>query len=402
MTGRGRTVTHQIVIIGAGYAGLMAANRLARRLSPGRARVTLVSDAETFVERVRLHQVAAGQAVPEAAVPDVLRGARFVRGRVTGIAPDRRELRLGSTTMAYDTLVYAAGSVADLEGAAGHAFTVAGAEDAGRLRDRVARIGAGGTLAVVGAGATGIELATELAECHPALRVRLLASEEPGVQWSPRARAHLRRVFDRLGVEVVTGAKVVEVDASGARLADGRHVTADAVAWTTGFRVTTLAREAGLAVDGHGRVLVDETSRSISHPDVYAIGDAAAVRGPGGRELRMACATALPVGRNAADAIVARLGGREPSPLRFRYVVHCVSLGRRDGLIQFVHADDRPHAMALTGRPAALVKELVVRGATWMARRGVIPQMPGATRSSTRSEPSAATSANAPEANARR
>lgn len=402
MTGRGRTVTHQIVIVGAGYAGLMAANRLARRLSPGRARVTLVSDAATVVERVRLHQVAAGQAVPEAAVPDVLRGARFVRGRVTGIAPDRRELRLGSTTMAYDTLVYAAGSVADLEGAAGHAFTVAGPGDAGRLRDRVARMGAGGTLAVVGAGATGIELATELAESHPALRVRLLANEEPGARWSPRARAHLRRVFDRLGVEVVTGAKVVEVDASGARLADGRHVPCDAAVWTTGFRVTTLAREAGLAVDGHGRVLVDETARSISHPDVYAIGDAAAVRGPGGPELRMACATALSVARHAADAIVARLGGREPGPLRFRYLAQCVSLGRRDGLIQFVHADDRPHATALTGRPAALVKELVVRGAARMARLGMIPQMPGATRSSTRSEPSAATSANAPEASARR
>lgn len=402
MTGRGRTVTHHIVIIGAGYAGLMAANRLTRRLSPGRARVTLINDGATFVERVRLHQVAAGHAVPGAAVPDLLRGAGFVQGRVTGIAPDRRELRLGSTTMTYDTLVYAAGSVAGLEGAAEHALTVSGADDTGRLRDRVSRLGAGGVLAVVGAGPTGIEVATELAERHPGLRVRLLTGEEPGVRWSPRARAHLRRVFDRLGVEVVTGAKVVEADASGARLADGRFVCSDAVVWTTGFRVPALAREAGLAVDGHGRVLVDETARSISHPDVYAIGDAAAVRGPGGRELRMACATALPVAGQAADAIVARLGGREPAPLRFAYVVQCVSLGRHDGLIQFVHTDDRPRAVTLTGRPAALVKELVVRGAFGFARRGVFPQLPGATRSSTRSEPSAATSANAPEASARR
>ncbi|GAA3121715.1 FAD-dependent oxidoreductase [Planomonospora alba] len=366
-------MTHHIVVIGAGYAGLTAANRLARRLSPGQAQVTLVNAAGTFLERVRLHQVAAGQAVPEPAVTDLARGARFVRGRVESITADRRELRLGSTTMRYDTLVYAAGSVADLEGAPGvaeHALTVSGTGDTTRLRDRVARIPAGGVLTVVGAGPTGIEVAAELAESHRRLRVRLLAAEDPGGRWSPAARAHLRRAFDRLGVEVMTGAKVVRVDASGARLADGRSVGSDAVVWAAGFRAPALAREAGLAVDGHDRVLVDRTARSISHPDVYAVGDAAAVRASSGQELRMACATALPAGRQAADAIADRINGREPGPLRFRYVVQCVSLGRRDGLIQFVHADDRPRAMTLTGRSAALVKELVVRNALRSAQRG--------------------------------
>ena len=71
----------------------------------------------------------------------------------------------------------------------------------------------------------------------------------------------------------------------------------------------------------------------------------------------------LPTGQCAAAAITARLAGREPRPLRFRYVIQCISLDRRDGLIQFVHSDDSPHKSVLTGRAAARCKELVVRGA---------------------------------------
>ncbi|MGH3792701.1 MAG: FAD-dependent oxidoreductase, partial [Pseudonocardiaceae bacterium] len=155
----------------------------------------------------------------------------------------------------------------------------------------------------------------------------------------------------------------------GAVLADGDCVRTDAVLWTTGFRVLSLAREAGLSVDGRGRVLVDDTLRSLSHPNVYAVGDAAAVRGPDGRQLRMACATAIPAGRHAADVIASRLAGRGAAPLRFRYLIHCLSLGRRDGVVQFLHADDSPRDGVLTGRAAALVKETIVRGAAWTARR---------------------------------
>jgi hypothetical protein len=75
----------------------------------------------------------------------------------------------------------------------------------------------------------------------------------------------------------------------------------------------------------------------------------------------MACATAQPTGAHAAAALIAESRGRDPKPLSFRFFVQCVSLGRRDGLIQFVRADDSPRGRVLTGRPAAQVKEQVVR-----------------------------------------
>jgi NADH dehydrogenase len=363
-------VVHRIVVVGAGYSGLTAAQRIARQALD--ADVVLVNAANRFVERVRLHQVAAGQDVREHLLADVLRRSRvrLVVARVLAIDPDRRELQLdGADALPYDTLVHALGSgpaTRGVPGVAEHALPVANLDGARELRKRVADVAAdGGTLTVVGGGLSGIETAAELAETHPGLRVRLLTGPEPGAALSSPARAHLRRAFDRLGVEVRSGATVVEVRADAVVLAGGETVGSDLTAWTAGFSAPQLAAQAGIATDPSGRVLVDETHRSVSHPDVYAVGDSALGRTPGGVALRMSCATGLPTGQYVADVVAARVAGREPRPLRFRYYLQCISLGRRDGLIQFVDADDRPQKAVLTGRTAARVKELVVRGALW-------------------------------------
>ncbi|MEU4340197.1 FAD-dependent oxidoreductase [Nocardia sp. NPDC023852] len=360
------TGQHRIVVLGAGYAGLAAARRLAGTARD--AQIIVVDARSTFVERVRLHQQAAGQRIPAWDLRKVLesKNIRFVHARATELdTAGRRVLFDAEPALDYDILVYALGSIADPEsvpGVAEHAYSIATPEDTHRLA--LSR----GPVAVVGAGSTGIELAAELGESYPGLPVLLLGSEEPGAWLSPRARAHIRRTLERLGVRIRSDAKVIEVTADGVRLADGSLVEAAATVWTTGFRVPELAARSGLAVDAEGRVRTDGTLRSVSHPEIYAAGDAAVVAGPGGRELRMACATALPTGKYAADAAVARLRGVEPRPLRFRYLVQCLSLGRRDALLQFLHADDSPRRTVLTGRTAAWVKEGIVRGAAHAAR----------------------------------
>jgi NADH dehydrogenase len=353
----------RIVVLGAGYSGLVAANLLARKKD---TQVTLVNARDRFTERVRLHQVAAGQELVERPITDLLGRlpVRFVTGRAVAIDAGGRKVELADGThLPYDTLVYALGSRSDVgsvPGAEAHAYPLAEADDAFRLRDRLA---VAATVAVVGGGLTGLETAAELAETRPGLTVRLLTREALGAALSERGRRHLRRVFTRLGVEVRDEAEVTEVRDDGVLLADGGRVAADTVIWTTGFRVPDLAREAGFAVDDRGRMLVDSTLRSISHPDVYAIGDAAAAHRAGGQELRMACATGLPAAAHVARTVGDRLTGRDPRPMRFRYVNQCISLGRRDALVQFVRADDRPVEMVLTGRFAALYKEVIVRGA---------------------------------------
>jgi len=363
----------RIVVLGAGYAGQVAARLLARARG---VEVTLVNERDQFVERVRLHQLAAGEELPARPLTELMRGTgvEVVIGRAVAIDPDGKSVVLANReALPYDTLVYALGSRMDVHsvpGVAEHAHTVATAEEAARLR---ARIGDGGVVTVVGGGLTGIEAATELAEQHQEVKVRLLTDGVLGAALSEKGRRHLRRTFGRLGIEVREHAQVAEVRADGVVLAGGEHVGSDVVVWTTGFTVSPLAGEAGLAVDGRGRLVVDDTARSTSHPDVYGVGDAAAMRMPGGQELRMACATGMPVAQVAARAIRARRDGRAARPLRFRYVNQCVSLGRRDGLIQFVNRYDQPVERVLTGRLAALYKETVVRVAFQVQRHPSVP-----------------------------
>ncbi|QFZ20682.1 NAD(P)/FAD-dependent oxidoreductase [Saccharothrix syringae] len=369
-------MAHRIVVVGAGYAGLSAAKRAARGLG-GRVAVTVVNPADVFVERVRLHEVAAGAPAVDLSLAETLADRRvaFLRGTVTELALAGRRVAVattgGSHELEYDTLVYTAGSTARtgcVPGVAEHALTVSGAADTAAARARLADLTDGAWVTVVGGGATGIEVAAELAETHPGLRLRLVTDEELGGWLSPRGRAHVRSALERLGVQVRDHVEVVEVAADGLVLDDGQVLSSDAVVWSVGFDVPSLAARAGLEVDRSGRVRVDGTMRSYSHPEVYAAGDAAAMGGALGGELRMACATALPSGRQVADSIAARLAGRTPRPMRFSYAFQCISLGRRDGLIQFLHGDDRPRDRVLTGRAAALFKEGIVRSALTFTR----------------------------------
>ena len=382
-------MTHRIVVLGAGYAGLVAAARIGRGLPRGRddVRVTLVNVADRFVERVRLHQLAAGQELPLLPLTDLLAGSgvELVVARVSGIDVERRTVQLDgdSLRLEYDTLVYALGSTADVgavPGVAEYCDTVAEAPDALRTRSRVAEVAAaGGLVTVVGGGATGLETATELAETYAGLRLRLVTDGGLGDGLSRRGRRHLRDTFTRMNIEVERGTIVEEVRGEARLTRDGRKLGTDAVVWTTGFRVPPVAEVAGLAVDAAGRMLVDETLRSVSHPSVYGVGDAAAARVKDGQVARMSCQVALPMGWQLAEVVLARLAGRVPSPPRFWYVWTNISLGRRDALTQFAHADDSPRNTVLTGRPAASFKELIVRG-TIVAMRHTGPFRPAAAR----------------------
>ena len=351
---------HRIIVLGAGYAGLSAAGRIARRLHRDDVATTLVNAEPDFVERVRLHQLAAGQELRPR--PLAVPGVEVRVGLVRSVDVDRKVVTLADGELAYDTLVYALGSrSADVPE---HAAEIAGRPGALRLRARLAALGAGGTVLVVGGGLTGIEAATEIAESRPDLDVALAARGELGDWLSARGRAHLRTVVDRLGITVHERTTVDTVAADHVTTGGGGTIPAAVTVWTTGFAVHPIAAASSLETGATGQVVVDATMRSVSHPDVYAIGDAALAPGPGGH-LRMSCASGIPAAWQAADALAARLTDRPIPATPLRYVNQCISLGRRDGLIQYVTADDRATPAALTGRVAAVYKELVCLGAAW-------------------------------------
>ncbi|WP_458076979.1 NAD(P)/FAD-dependent oxidoreductase [Streptomyces sp. EMB26] len=365
---------HRIVVLGAGYAGAFAAGNLARRLSPADTEITVVNAAPEFVERMRLHQLAVGQDLTFRRLADVFAGTgvRLRLARVTGVAPERRTVSVtgedGDGELAYDTLLYALGSSVahhGVPGVAEHAFDVTGLSSALRLRERLAGLDRGSTVLVVGEGLTGIETATEFAESRPDLSVALAARGELGAWLSPKARRHLRRAFDRLGVTVHEHTAVEAVEPARAVAADGTSLPADVTVWSAGFAVHPIAAASGLEVAETGQIVVDRTMRSLSHPDVYAAGDCAYAIGENGRPLPMSCASAGATNMQATAAIVARLTGAEVPTTELKYYGNHISLGRRDAIFQMVDGDVRAKSWYLGGRTAARLKAGVLKGAGW-------------------------------------
>ncbi|MEV8088022.1 NAD(P)/FAD-dependent oxidoreductase [Streptomyces nigra] len=365
---------HRIIVLGGGYTGAFAAGRLARRLHGDDVTVTLVNAEPDFVERVRMHQLAVGQELKPRPFADLFRGTGVdLRiARVTAVDADRKTVAVkdvdGTEELAYDTLVYALGSGWDDQGVPGvaeHAHELASRPGALRLRERLAALEAGAPVVVVGGGLTGVEAVTEIAEARPDLEVSLIVRGGLGDWLSAKGRRHLRKVVGRLGITVHEDTTATEVGPDRVTTADGTVLPAAVTVWTTGFAVHPIALATTLEVGDRGQIVVDGTMRSVSHPDVYAIGDAALARGVGGKPLRMSCASGGFTAWQAADAIVARLTGGKLPKVPLRYFNQCVSLGRRQGLIQYVTGDDRPVRAVLTGRIAAFYKELICKGAAW-------------------------------------
>ena len=354
-----------ILILGAGYAGLMTALRLGNRGLGGS--VTLVNGLPDFVERVRHHQLGAGTAPPRRSITRMLRGTgvRFVAGRVTALDLERRVARLVSGgELAFERLIFALGSVGEtgaVPGVREHASVIGDESGALRLRAQLAR--GAREVVVVGGGPTGIETAAELAE-HGA-RVTLVASPGIGGFLSPAGQWYLLRALARLGVRIVD-ARVREVRA-GAVVLEGGELACDASVWAGGFRAAPLAREAGLEVSVEGQIGVDERLRSLSHPNVYAVGDAADPQFDAGSPIRMGCKYAMPMGAHAAENLARAMAGEAERPFRVGDIPTCLSIGRRDGLLQLVGRDGQPGSI-VTGRPAAWVKERILRFTIWALR----------------------------------
>ncbi|WP_067540190.1 NAD(P)/FAD-dependent oxidoreductase [Nocardia crassostreae] len=367
---------HRIVVLGAGYAGAVTAGRLAKRLHRDDVEITLVNADPDFVERVRMHQLASGQDLPQRPLREIYAGTGVqVRiARVAAVDAEGKTVDLtgenGAETLGYDSLVYALGStIADfgVPGVVEYAHNVASKAAAMRVRARLGELAAGARVLIVGGGLTGLEVSAEIAEARPDLDVAIAARGGIGDWLDEKAQRYLRAAFDRFGITVHERTDITRVEANGAVTGDG-VIPADLTVWTAGFAVHPIAAATTLEVTGAGQIVVDATLRSVSHPDVYAVGDAAAVIGVGGKPLRMGCATAMPMAWQGADALAARLTGRKVPDAPIGYAKQCISLGRRDAVIQHVTPEDQPTDKVTTGRMGARIKEVICASTVWAVK----------------------------------
>jgi len=360
-------------VIGAGYAGLLFTMRLAGKVARQNVHIALVNDSDTFIERPRLHQFATNQVIQWRSLPQMLRrtNIQFIQGRVTGLDPIHRKIIVEDQQqmhqLEYDYLVYALGSETDrktVPGVAEYAYTLAarGPLSAAALRETLPSIEArAGQIVVSGGGATGIETAAEVASAYPHIKVRLVTREPLALFLGKGVASSMRRSLQRLGVEIIDQTNVTAVRAQSVVTDQGCELACDLCIWTGGFVAPPLAREAGLAVNERNQVIVDPFLRSISHPEIYAIGDAASPREDPGVPVRMSAVTATIMGAHGADSLSAVLRGKTPRPLSLAYIGQGIALGRHNAIGFNNYPDDKPYPPYFTGWLGYLIREGFVR-----------------------------------------
>ncbi len=367
---------HRIVVVGGGAGGLELVTRLGDRLGrKERAHVTLIDSSRTHVWKPLLHEFAAGTLGIGEETLDYIAQARwhhfnFRLGAMEGLDRERREVIVAPSysdegaevtprrRFGYDTLVIAVGSTNNDFGTPGvreHTIRIETKDDAGRFHRRLIdaclhtasqprSAGRGAiSIAVVGGGATGVELCAEL---HNALRV--LASYgadglDPDrnvrivlIEAGPRILGALperlsteaHKLLDDLGVEVMTGRRVTGVDGHGVMLDGGERIDADLKVWAAGIKAPDFLKEiGGLETNRLNQLVVRDTLQTTRDDAIFAFGDCAAAPMAEGKTVPPRAQAAHQQASLLARSIVARVDGRPPKAFRYRDFGSLVSFG---------------------------------------------------------------------------
>ncbi|WP_030623639.1 NAD(P)/FAD-dependent oxidoreductase [Streptomyces sclerotialus] len=341
-----------ILIVGGGFAGMWAATGAARllRTHDASATVTLLSPGPDLVIRPRLYEAdPAAYRVPLDRVLGPV-GVRRIEATATGIDTARRRVTAegpgGRTELPYERLVLATGSalVRPRFPGAGLLHDVDTMDAAVALEEHLRALpdapeGPGRfTAVVVGAGFTGVEIATELAGRLRAVAAPYGRADEVEVVLVERdevvgrglgeaARPVIERALDELGVVRRLGVTVARVDEGAVHLSDGAAVPARTAVWTAGVRASGLTAQLPAARDELGRLAVDEWLRVRGVPEVYAAGDTAAAPAEDGHTVTQSCQHATPQGKYAGHNAAADLLGLERAPFTTDPYVTCLDLG---------------------------------------------------------------------------
>lgn len=312
-----------VAVVGAGYAGMTAAGRLA-----GKAHVIVINPVDVFVDRIRLHEYVAGTRTADLTVLPIrdylAPGSELVIDSAVGVGPGSVDLASGDTIRA-DHVIAAIGS-----GIKGGVGSFGGAT---RLRETLQQVEPQRGVLIRGAGHTGTEVAAEITSARPDLRLTLHDPRGLLPDLSQAAQAKVAHFMSRHGVDV--------------RQDLPAHYRHDLEIDCTGFSVPDLP----------GLEAVDQTLMVAN--GLWAAGDGARTG------IRMSCAAAEPMGAHVADNILRVVKGRAPKDFDLGFVNHALSLGRHQGLVQLTRRDDTPWGRPITGRAGALGKEAISR----MARR---------------------------------
>jgi NADH dehydrogenase len=355
-----------VVIVGAGFGGIAAA----RALAHVPVDVTIVDQHNFHTFSPLLYQVATAGLAPDDIAPNVrgiVRGERNVEVRMATVHRvdfDRREVLVDrGVSVPYDYLILAAGAVSSdfgVPGVADHAIPLKTLADATRIRSTVlARfeeantnpsLADNGTLTfvVAGGGPTGVELCGALGELFAKVlakdfknldvsRARVVLVEMTDHllgSFSPQSRAEAQRELARRGVDVRLGVPIAAVGSDNVQLADGTVIPARTVVWAAGVKANPLAGALGVAQTTRGEIIVGPDLTVPGHPEVFVIGDLAAVERPGSAPYPQLAPVAMQAGRYVARSIDRRTQGKLTKPFRYIDKGTMATIGRRSAVAE--------------------------------------------------------------------
>ncbi|MCA1182191.1 NAD(P)/FAD-dependent oxidoreductase [Bacillus licheniformis] len=374
-------MSKHIVILGAGYGGLLSALTVRKHYTKEEAKVTVVNQYPTHQIITELHRLAAGN-VSEQAVSMPL--AKLFKGKdidlkiakVNSFSVDKKEVALSDgSTLTYDALVVGLGSVTAYFGIPGleeNSMVLKSANDANKIfkhvEERVREYAktkneADATILIGGGGLTGVELVGELADIMPSLarsygvdpteiKLKLV---EAGPKILPVLPDELieraTKSLEKRGVEFLTGLPVTNVEGNVVDLKDGQKIVTNTFVWTGGVQGNPLIGESGLEVN-RGRATVNDFLQSTSHEDVFVAGDSAVVFGPDGRPYPPTAQIAWQMGELIGYNLYAYLENKSMATFSPVNSGKLASLGRKDAV-----AVIGANSTSLKGLPASLMKE---------------------------------------------
>ena len=372
----------RILVLGAGFAGLWAAIGAARKIDqigPAASEVEiLVVDRNDYHNiRVRNYEVDLSDVtIPLADVLDPI-GVNHMRAEVQAVDPSARhvavETAVGQQCLTYDRLVLTLGSQLvrpAIPGLAVHGYDVDTYVAAARLDAHLEELGkqapseGRSTVVVVGAGFTGIEVATEmpakLDRAHLSGQRRIVlvdANANVGMTIGEHSRQTIHGALSALGVETRLNVSVISVHANGIKLSSDEFISAKTVVWCAGMQASPVGAAFATERDRHGRLLVDRFMRATGLRHVFAAGDVASSVIDGIHSTVMSCQFARPMGRFAGHNVVADLFSLPMLPLQIDSYVTVLDLGAW-GALYTVGWDRQVHAV---GASAKMTKQIINR-----------------------------------------
>ena len=369
MSHRTSTARPRVLVLGGGFAGIGAAQKLHK----SDVDVVLVDKNDYHTFQPLLYQVATGLLEQPAVghpIRDLFHGqdnARLHKDRVAAIDLETREVQFDELgPLGYDYLVFGLGAEVNffgVEGAVEHAFPMYTLSDAVRLKNQVLRLWEAAdkdpvliddgalNIVVVGGGPTGVETAGALAELYTgvfrkdypdigedAAKIVLVeAGPEIFSMFKPDIRNYTVEALTKRGVEVMTGEVVESITPLRVKLKSGDELKAHTLVWGAGLQGNALVQSLGLELERGNRIAVDEELRIPAYHDVFAVGDVAAITDSKTQQvLPQLGSVALQSGEHAGETIARQVAGKETKPFKYRDKGTMATIGRGSAVVQML------------------------------------------------------------------